>query len=170
MKKVACLFALAASVAAFAVLVVPQQMSLVRGRIVSGNLGSLFQSDDNRLVLAPGPTVVGYETPLDLRLSALCSTESPQRLLLTIESRATSPGLIQYVEMWEWSSGMWVEVDQRALSLTDTRSTIDIPTCWRFAKPVTGEMRLRYWVGNRTPVAVPNWTVLLDEVVWDVDP
>jgi hypothetical protein len=162
--------ATALAVAASAVVVNPQTFTIVRGQVVSGNLSSVFASDDNSLVVRKGPTVAGYEAPLDIMLTAVCSTPNPQRLILNYETRANVAGLTQYVQMWEWSSGSWVELDRLALTMTDAQRQVDIPLCWRFAKPVTGEMRLRFWVANQGPVGASQWAIAIDQMTWEVDP
>ena len=169
-KKLALAAAVVLTSAALAVIVIPQQLTVFRGKVVSGNLSSVFTSDNNRLVVMGGPTINGYEAPLDVRFDALCSTDLPSRLVLTLETKANSPGLTQYVDMFEWNSNQWVTLDTREVSMVDTTMNLDIPVCWRFAKPGTGQMKLRYWVANQGPVTIPNWSVGIDQMNWDVDP
>jgi len=171
MKRLLCLLtalALAAFAAAFVVF--PNTYTVTRGKWVSGNVGSLMSSDDDRLVVQMGPKVSFYDAPLDLQFDALCSTDQPSVLLLELESKANAQGLLQYIEMFEWQSGQWVTLDVRPVSTTDETTQLNIPTCWRFAKPGTGQMRLRYWVSNIGPVTIPNWKVSIDKLAWDVDP
>lgn len=166
------LIATAAGLACFAAaqFVFPQQVTVFRGKYVSGNLSSFFNSDDDRFVVTGGPTMNAYEAPLDLRLETVCGTNSPQRLVMTYETRANTPNLVQYVDMWEWTSSQWVTVDLRAVTTSDKSVTLDIPLCWRFADPTSGAMKMRFWVGSVGPTVIPNWQVSIDKMVWDVDP
>jgi len=170
LKEIAILLTLGSSIAVQATIVTPQQYSINRGKWVSGNLASLFSSDNDFLVVKGGPRLSSYDTPVDVRMATLCSTPNPQRLILNMETKVNSPNLIQYIEMFEWNSNQWVTLDQRQMSLFDTTTTIDIPSCWRFAKPITGEMQLRFWVSNNGPVVTSNWAVSFDTVHWIVDP
>lgn len=133
-------------------------------------MSDLFQSDNVRLVVAAGPTMTPYEAPVDIRINALCSTPQPNRLILTMETKGNSPGLTQYVEMFEWNANTWVTLDQREVTLTDSTMNLDIPLCWRFANPSTGEMRMRYWVSATGLTSVSPWAVGIDQMHWDVDP
>ncbi|MBS1716033.1 MAG: hypothetical protein JST30_17030 [Armatimonadetes bacterium] len=171
MKRLASLL-LVLAVAAFAAafIVFPNTITVTRGKLVSGNVNSLVSSDDDRLVVQMGPKLSFYDAPLDLQFDALCSTDTPSVLLLDLETKANAAGLVQYVEMFEWQSGQWVTLDVRPVSTTDQTTQLNIPTCWRFAKPGTGQMRLRYWVSNIGPVTIPNWKVSIDKLNWDVDP
>ncbi|MBS1723889.1 MAG: hypothetical protein JSS66_13155 [Armatimonadetes bacterium] len=171
MRKLTLLFALAASaVVALATVVFPQQLTVVRGQVVSGSLASLFDSDDNRLVVKGGPKLSPYDTPVNLEFATLCSTPNPQRLILTLETSTNASGLVQYVDMFEWQTNTWVPLDQREITKTDSTLTLDIPTCWRFAKSDTGEMRLRYWVSHFGPISQKSWTIGIDKMTWEVDP
>lgn len=150
--------------------VFPQQVTIFRGKYIAGTMASLFESDDNRFVVGGGPTMTAYEAPLDVRIETVCGTATPQRLVMTYETKANTVGLVQYVDMWEWTSGQWVTVDLRPVTLNDQKVVLDIPLCWRFTQPNTGAMRMRFWVGANGPTVVPNWTVSIDQMVWDVDP
>ncbi len=146
----------------------PQQMTVKRGRVVEGTLGSLQSSDNNRLVVENGIRISGYDNPIDIEGEVVCGAPDPQTMTLAIESAATTVGLVEYVEMWEWNSNRFVEVYRGPIRRTDTRTVVDIPLCWRFTGS-GGQMKIRYWVDARGPVTLPKWRVALDELTWDVN-
>ena len=145
MKRLACilLVTLVAGIAA-AFIVFPSTYTVTRGKWVSGNVNSLIQSDDDRLVIAMGPKVSFYDAPLDLQFDALCSTDTPSALILELEAKGNARGLLPYVETFGGQSGTGVTLDVLPVSMTDETTQINNPTCWRFAKQGTGQMRLRY--------------------------
>ncbi|MCH7526919.1 MAG: hypothetical protein IID39_05740, partial [Planctomycetes bacterium] len=66
----------------------PQRLEIIRGRLASGDLPDLFNSDDSRMVFQPGITRNPDEPPVWLELTGTSPTESPSELSFTLETRA----------------------------------------------------------------------------------
>ncbi|MCW5937180.1 MAG: hypothetical protein KIT11_07735 [Fimbriimonadaceae bacterium] len=169
MKKlglaIVSLFALSTVASAF--VFPPQMLNVHRGRIVSGGLFSLFESDNDRLVVENGIKTSPYDNPVDVEGEVVCGSSNPAAMSLVIESAATTLGLVEYVEMWDWSLNRYVEVYRGPITLSDTVRQVQINQCQRFTA-AGGQMKVRYWVDNRGPVVAGKWRVGLDQLNWDV--
>ena len=153
---------------ACAIVFAPQDMTVVRGTVVSGNLFSLSNSDDNRLVVKNGVRASLYDNPIDIQAQVVCGQPNPRSMTLRLESSASTLGLVEYVEMFNWSLNQFQEVYRGPITRVEVARRIDVPNGGRFTGNV-GQMRVRYWVDARNPVMTSKWTVSLDELTWDVD-
>ncbi len=57
--------------------VMPASFTMFRGSVISGNLGALQSSDDDRLVMRPGVVFSSGEPPIQIILNATASSSSP---------------------------------------------------------------------------------------------
>jgi hypothetical protein len=160
------LAALSAALACAAVFT-PQTLRVIRGQVVEGNLASLWTSDDDRLVIANGVRTSPYDNPVDIEVQVVCGQPDPRSMKLRIESSASTLGLTEYVELFDWTQNRFVEVYRDRIATSDVAQVVDIPGSGRFTGNV-GQMRVRYWVDARGPVTAPRWRVSLDELTWDV--
>lgn len=167
-RLVLALSAIGLAAMSFAFVFGPQSLTVVRGQVVSGNLGSLLSSDNNRLVVRSGVRVTTYDNPIDILGQVVCGQPNPSSIVLRIEDSASTSGLVEYVEMWNWSTNRFEEVYRGAISTTETARQIAVPNGGRFTNS-GGQMQIRYWVDSRGPVLTPTWTVSLDELTWDVN-
>ena len=168
-SRLISLSALVALVAiACATVFVPQDMTITRGSIVSGNLFSLSSSDNDRLVIKSGIKATIYDNPIDFQSQVVCGQPNPTSMTLRLETSASTVGLVEYVEMFNWTTNRFEEVYQGPISRNETARQIPVPNGGRFTGNV-GQMRVRYWVDQKHPVATIKWTVAIDELTWDVN-
>lgn len=168
-SKLLCLGLVAAIAAAVhAFVFAPQTMTVVRGKVVSGNMGSLFNSDNDRLVVRNSVRVSAYDNPVDILAQVVCGQPNPLSMKLRLESSASTLGLVEYVEMFNWSLNRYEEVYRGNISQTEAGRIVTIPNGGRFTGS-GGQMQVRYWVDARGPVTANSWTVSLDELTWDVE-
>ena len=89
---------------------VPNGFSTFRGNQVQGNLESVFNSDDDRLCFTPGFTLSTLEAPVWIVFDGTVGV-TPASLNFDVESSATTPGLTATVDVWNWNSSQYVQVD-----------------------------------------------------------
>ncbi|MDQ2985845.1 MAG: hypothetical protein M3R13_03880 [Armatimonadota bacterium] len=96
--------------------VVPASFSMVRGLVAGGNLASLGESDDNRLVLNPGIVFSAGEPPVQIRFDATAPSASPSGFSFAVESRASFPNCLQSVALWNYTLGVYEFLNSETLA------------------------------------------------------
>jgi outer membrane protein assembly factor BamB len=149
--------------------VVPDDFSVVRGILVSGTLSDLYDSDDSRLVVHAGPTLDPTEPPVWLTVEGTASTASPSEFSFTLEAKANTSGLRQRIELYNYVSQSFEEVDSRAATTTD--SVVEVVVTGdlsRFIDPGTLAMKAQLTWKPTGPVVIWPFTVETDQTVWRV--
>ena len=145
---------------------VPNGFSAFRGNQVQGNLESVFTSDDDRLCFTPGFTLSSLEAPVWIVFDGTIGT-TPGSLNFDVESSATTPGLTTTVDIWNWSSNEYAQLDSYSMSFNnDVTYTMAIAGDVNDFVDGTGAVRSR--VGTRQTGFVINypWEVRFDCVSW----
>ncbi len=115
--------------------------------LVSGNLQSLKDSDNDRVNLTMGLTIssnsgMGIQTSITAPLGAINS------FIVGVESSdSTGPGSggTREILLWDWTTAAWVVVDSRATTTQDSTLTVLISTNpGRFVNASTREVRARF--------------------------
>jgi hypothetical protein len=141
-----------------------------RGRVISGEIGDLFDSDDSRMGFWPGITEDSSEAPVWLLLTGTSLTDMPAELRFTLEANVNTPGVAQRIELFNYVAQSYEEIDFRVG--TDTDSILEIvvdgdPS--RFVDSKTLEMKAQLtWPPG--PLVFFPWTVSVDQAVWKVVP
>ncbi|HLK14532.1 MAG TPA: hypothetical protein VKT78_06980, partial [Fimbriimonadaceae bacterium] len=151
--------------------VYPSALTVFRGVVVSGGLPQLLQSDDDRLVVNSGPTLNTSESPVILQLASTAPNPTATALRFFIESQASTPGLTQVVELWDYNASGWVQVDSRPVSpRTDSRVSLIVSNPNAYIQSGARAMRaqLRYYQSGPT-LAYP-WQVRVDQAIWGFYP
>ncbi len=105
---------------------------LIHGFQFGGDIGDLNASDDSRLILVPGFPRVANEPPILLVVDATLPSETPNNLRLMLESQANTLGIMESIELWNWSNGEFDEVRFHSANLNvDSQIVVDL----------TGEMK-----------------------------
>jgi len=131
-------------------------------------LADTFQSDNSYLRYQPGITLFPSEPPVWLIFDANLPTDQPNTLSVRVEARVNTLGLVQTIDMFNWTNGQYANVSTTNASLnSDGILTIDLTeNISRFVRPGTGLVRTRIgWKGNG-PVFLFPWTASIDQVVW----
>lgn len=124
------------------------------GDLVSGTAGDLVDSDDQYVTMKTGGIFNFART--DPQIRARMELNSPQDRLATFtlkfEASCTLGGsALQRVEMFNFGTGQWEVIDERAATTTDTPWELTVSTnASRFVQDDTGLMRLRanWFVSN----------------------
>jgi hypothetical protein len=146
----------------------PTSMTVERGVLHSGSLASLLSSDDNRVQLRPGITFSSAEAPVRLRIEGVSPVTEPSAMRIVVESHATSGGIMQLAEAFDYNLNTWVQVDARHAAV-GTDGTVEIPltTPGRFVD-AAGNMSLRLHYKATAPVFAYPWTARIDNARWIV--
>lgn len=145
-------------------------LSTIRGIVFDGDIADASASDDSYLIYNPGFTINGTEAPVWVNFDGTLSDPDPTFLYFSIESNAGTPGLTRTIEMMDWETGQYVELDFAPASFNaDTVDRVNLSAykC-EFIQEGTGNVRAR--VGWRQTGFVINfpWEVRIDNVQWDL--
>jgi len=153
------------------VTVFPDDLEIVRGQLLSGGLADLYQSDDSALVVQLGFVLAATEPPVWLVVEGTADTAAPAKLKFALEARATSVGLTQRIELYNFVTESYEEMDAGPASTTD--STIEVSVAddpARFIDPLTRKMRAQLTWKAAGPVTLYPWQVAADRSVWTITP
>ncbi|HVT12782.1 MAG TPA: PQQ-dependent sugar dehydrogenase [Fimbriimonadaceae bacterium] len=149
----------------------PTSVTVYQGDLVSGDLGSLIQSDDQRLVVNGHFGIVASVSPINVRLDAVAPAQTATSLRFFLEAQSSSNRLQQVVELWDYTAGAWVQIDSRpSTSNNDSRIVLTVTNPNRFIENGTRAMRaqIRYYATGVIPF-LP-WTARIDQAVWGFYP
>ncbi len=151
--------------------VVADSVDAFRGFYVSGTLEDTYESDDSYLKYNPGITLTLAEAPVWLIFDGTLPSDSPSSLSVTLESTANTPGISQTIEMFNWNSGMYEEVDVTGAGFdNDLVVTIDVSAgIMDYVQAGTGAVRSRIGWRMVGPILIFPWTISVDQVVWTVE-
>jgi hypothetical protein len=147
-------------------IVLPDSYTIVAGRLVSGGLEDLFDSDDAYLVV----THSGFWPPwIEVEVQGTAPSSSPSELQFIFEGHTESFPVDQWISMFNYDIMDWEEVDHRYASQSDEVIEIiitDNPS--RFIDPGTLEMKTHMkWMGAGF-ANLYGWNTLIDQTVWIV--
>lgn len=146
----------------------PTSVSLFRGIPNGGNVGSLHFVDQNYYRANKGFTVNAQEAPIQIIMEGFASTASLTGLSADIMTQANTGGLQQTVDMYNFTTNQWVQVDQRAAPTSDTRLTVGAPgTPSNYVDAPNGNivrMRVSFKATGLTTLA--NWGCRVDLSNW----
>lgn len=133
--------------------VIPDDFAIMWGTLRAGDLGSLADSDDVRLSI--NGSVTGYRTSpnVQLLISGTSSLSQPSQLSFEFEAQSDlSPSgqVSQRLELFNFVTGQWVQVDQRFATLEDSITSLTISSnAAQYVQPGTKRMRARLtWFGG----------------------
>jgi hypothetical protein len=148
--------------------VAPTSFSMFRGTVFSGNLQSLLISDNDRLVMRPGPVLFSGEPPVQLRLNGTAPTASPNGFSFSVESHASFGNAQQAIWLWNYVLGGYELVDTRVSPTTDSVVTVTVRTNpSRFIQQ--GTLAIRALVSFRAigPAVIYPWSARVDKIWWN---
>lgn len=149
----------------------PTAYSLFRGVLVSGGLSDLFASDDSRLVVKNGLVANAGEAPIQVVVDGVSPSPTASELRFHVEGQVQVIHLQQTLELWDWTAGAWVKVDQRAGSANvDTVAVGAGMTPNRFIQTGTRAIRAKISVKPAGLLSQSTWRLQLDRVIWIINP
>jgi hypothetical protein len=151
--------------------IIADRFTLLRGHVVSGGIDETMDSDDQYLKLNPGITLNSSEPPVWVEFEFTLPSNNPQTALFKFESRASTPGLRQTIEVYSWFSDEFWQLDVRDASFNeDSTFVINLITdTFSYIDPDTGRVRIRVgWKAQGLVLQYP-WEIGIDEIVWEVN-
>ncbi len=91
------------------------ELNVIRGIHVGGNLADVNESDDFYLRFNPGMTLNAMEPPVWLEFTGTLSSDNPATLAVTLEAKANTAGLSQTIDMFNYNTGTYEEVNRGSL-------------------------------------------------------
>lgn len=149
--------------------VTPDAYTIIRGVLVSGELGDLFGSDDSRLVVEAGIVMSSDEPPVWLTIDGTAPSATPMGLVFTLEAGANTSGLTQKIELYNYVTESFEEIDSR--NATVSESVVEIMVTGdpsRFIDPNTLAVKAQLSWKPTGPIFVWPFQVGIDQAVWKV--
>lgn len=148
-----------------------QSLSIFRGFLTGGGLPELTTSDDQYLTVSAGITLFAGESPAQIVLDGTSPCEDPTQIRFELEAGVSTPGLLQTVDMFNFDTLLWEQVDFWTASPLDATVAIKVDTdSGRFVQSGTRLMRVRIKY-DQVGLTLPwPWTVRLDRAVFSVVP
>ncbi|MCH8977855.1 MAG: exo-alpha-sialidase [Armatimonadetes bacterium] len=151
--------------------IMPGSFRLLRGVLVSGGLADLLASDDEHVVARAGLTLFFQEPPLQMIVTGTVATGSPVELGFLLESRLNTPGVTQSIELFNYDSGTWEEVDARPAETVDSITHVLISVDpGRFIEATTLQVRARIIYQQTGLTLLWPWTASIDRANWTILP
>lgn len=146
----------------------PTSVSLFRGTYVSGNVGSFHFIDQNYYRANKGLVINQAEAPIQIILEGFSPTANVTALSLDMVTSVSTAGLQQKLELFNFVTSQWVQVDVRAPSTSDTHLTIGAPgTPTDYVDVPNGNVvRMRVSYKQTGPTASLNWGCKVDLANW----
>lgn len=141
-----------------------------RGIQTGGNLSSLWFSDNGKLVVQQRPPFLVSDPSAQVQVTATSPLATPSAVNFRAEVASNflpASNAIQRLEMFNYSTGRWDVVDERAPTLTD--SVISVRVGSGYVESGTRKMEARIGVFDRGS-AFPNWNLSVDAVTWFLEP
>jgi hypothetical protein len=146
---------------------VPNSLTIEAGQNVVGNLSSVQASDDNRLTVEPGAVFFGY--PVRVIVEGHSPLSSPNELCFELEASGSDLHLEQRVELYDWVSGSWAQMDLRGVTTADSVVYCAVPyDSTRFVQAITGTVKARVSFQQTGAVFTYPWTGKIDYCAWHV--
>ncbi|MGI8923404.1 MAG: hypothetical protein ACR2HJ_05090 [Fimbriimonadales bacterium] len=147
--------------------IAPTSYSMFRGSVISGNLGSLHNSDNNRLVMRPGAVFSNAEPPIQIILDATAPTSSPSGFSFSLESNASIANAEQKISLYNYVTGQYEVLDTRLATTSDDTVNVNVTSnTSRFIQPLTMAIRARVSYRALGPVFLYPWLARIDKAWW----
>ena len=144
------------------------EFTIVRGRLNSGDLSDLAESDDNYFSMNPGITLDNTEPPVWLEFNGMSSVLVPEYLEFRYESAANTPGLLEVVELWNPNDKQFEVIASQPAQTTDQLNKIQLDgDLSRFVESDRSMKARMSWKRNGLLFVFP-WAINIDQALWFV--
>ncbi|MCH7905479.1 MAG: SBBP repeat-containing protein [Armatimonadetes bacterium] len=151
--------------------VLPDSYELFRGFLTGGGLAELLASDDSYLTVQPGITLNQAERQVQLVIVGTSPTETPTELQIRVEAHAEINNIGQWIELWNYDTSSWEEVDFMIATMADSIVEVSITTNpERFIEAGTKQMKAKVSYKEAGIVLSFPWLISFDETVWVIVP
>ncbi len=148
--------------------VLPAAFTVLRGAQTGGGLPDLFASDDSYLSIeARRPTEIAAAS-VEILVEGVSSIQNPSQITFHVEAATTGTPSRQRIELFNFQSSTWEQLDERDGPQADTPIDLVITTNpSRFLEPGTGVIRARIGYHDRGVTFIA-WGGRFDRVTWTV--
>ncbi len=152
------------------IVVSPSSFVVNRGTYIGGDISSVSSSDDVYLRFQPGPVLNNSEAPIDLTFSGTSSTTTPSSLILRVEAKSSVANVSQRVQLFNYQTSAFEEVDVRPATTSDSPIDITISSnAGRFVGP-SGQLQARVSYKTTGPVLSYPYQISIDQIRWTIAP
>lgn len=148
----------------------PSSYELVHGTLVSGQLSSLNQSDNNYLIINPDLNLSRNEKPIDVIFRGTTAVLNPWKLKVRIESHTPGTSVTQRVALLNVNTHLWEEVDSRTVPSSDVSADIAISGGPARFVASDGALTARVTYQQAPNVSRSSWPISLDVFQWRLNP
>jgi serine protease AprX len=146
--------------------ILPNNLEVTRGALIEGGLRDLYNSDDQYVVVEQRRPDEVAAASLEIVVTGTASTASPAEVEFTVESSTDGTPTRMRVELYNYNSASWEQVDERDGPMNDTPVVISVtqnPS--RFVNGGDREVKARIGYHDRG-VTFLNWSGQYDQVFW----
>lgn len=147
----------------------PSAYQIMVGTQGSGNLQSLFASDNNKLGVGAVPASSLQAPSTQVQVVGNSTNKTPTKVTIKFELASSGIPTTMKAEAFNFSTNQWVQIDTRAGSPTDTVVQIVISSnAAQYIEQSSGNLALRFSTFDNAVVS-PNWGSFYDEVEWIIE-
>ncbi len=144
-------------------------VNVIRGTLSSGSVSDLDNSDDALLCYQAAASLLDRDRKKSVQIvvNGVLPSDDPLGLSIRLESRVSLAGLTQKVELFNFSTQSYEEVDSRNASLnTDSVVELDLNgDISRFVELGSGAVRARLSYSGGSTIS-RGWSACIDQWIW----
>ncbi len=145
----------------------PTAFTMFRGIVSAGGLSDLQQSDDSYLFMRPGVVLSSNEFPIQLVVETVSPFNTLHYLRFTVESASLSPNIAQRIDLYNFTTGSYVQKDMRALGFNDTTISVEQGTnAGQFVESGTHRLISKISFKATGPILSYPWYTRVDFTSW----
>jgi len=144
----------------------PLSFTLFRGLLISGNLQSLIQSDNNRLVIRPGVVFSSHEPPIQLIVDATSPNATPSRLEFSVEAHCSVQNIEQRIALYNFDTQAYETLNTSTATTSDSTVVAVVTSNPGRFVGINLQLRSRVAYKAQGPVFVYPWFARVDQVKW----
>ena len=149
--------------------ITPSAFTVVRGKLISGNLASLAAIDQNYLVVQTGVTINANDPPIQVIVNGTAAQGTASNLEVDLTAHCIN-GSGQAIDAWNWTTNSYVQIDSRNSTSTDSTVKASIPNPNQYIQPGTDAVRLRIRYFRVSGIVSIAWNAFIDQVIWKLTP
>ncbi len=146
----------------------PFTYTWIRGVYQSGNIGSLWFDDSNYNIAKAGLVLFPNEPPAQIQVETFSPTLSPTSMRIDVDAKVNTAGLSMKVELWNYTTGQWVNVVSGPVATADTTMIGFGATPPQFVDQSSGTMRAKVSFYRTGLTLVWPWTASVDRITWTI--
>ncbi|MDQ2986272.1 MAG: S8 family serine peptidase [Armatimonadota bacterium] len=148
----------------------PTSYTRIRGTHTGGTLASVTSSNNQYLTHTPGIVFSVGQSPVELVFTGTAPMAAPVQFFARVEAGATSPAILQTIEVYNYATPGWVEISSANLATTDgTRILAPPGTLSDYVQPGTRKIEMRVRARAVAPMFSFPWTHRIDQIGWHID-